>query len=807
MNVNNDEAGDRHYYALPSGTQVFEFELASVLGHGGFGITYLAQDTLLQEQVALKEFFPSDGAARVGECSVRARTQGEQPEFQIGLKSFLEEARLMARFRHRNIVYVRRFFEAHGTGYIVQDYERGDTLSKKLSNGPLQESELRAILSGVLSGLEALHERAVLHRDLKPDNIIVREDGSPVLIDFGAARDFAGRHSRSITAIASGGYTPPEQWGAGGQQGPWSDLYALGAIAYRCVTGAAPPVSLQRLRNDPLTPAAVAAAGKYDPRLLAAIDWMLKVDEEKRPASVAALREALETGAGLETVEQPLAALTIERTTAGGAILKFDRDIVSDLLELSIHATPPGAYLGAGTPAPGGSPQWSQSASVFSLYRSENARNAFALDPEVARQIPDGAQVRVASSDGFIRAAGAWPTAPALPPSQPVAKRNLARAAALVVGLLVAAAAAAGGYSFYTTQQAKNAEARRIQLLQQLEEARFDRPAIEQVLHACEPACAPDVKAAAQSKLDIINAEAQAFEAARDDLEKMRAYVSGCKACINKSEAQARVEALEAKAAAAIRSAEESQYLAARGSSFSLKKYLSSCKICAFAREAREEIAAHDRARFTKLLADAGSTPSALQQFIRECDASCPSDLKQQAQERLTRVEADNRERAARIASEDSDFWAASRANDVDRLRSYLSTCRECLHRDEARRKIADATDYFEFRACNHSGRKTSVAIAGTRRNDDKLRVVGWYNLTSGECKSLGTFKSGSFYYAAKAYDSFNTTWEGTLALCVTTRAFNRLNPPGYRCRRGERLLKFFSRNISGPSYTWTMNP
>lgn len=241
-----------------------------------------------------------------------------------GRKAFLEEARLLARFRHPNIVHVRRFFELHGTGYIVQDYEPGQTLSNRLANGPIGEEELRRVLTGVLDGLEAVHERAILHRDLKPDNIILRANGTPVLIDFGAARDFAGRHSRSITAIAAGGYTPPEQWGVGGQQGPWSDLYALGAIGYRCVTGAAPPISLQRLRTDPLVPAATAAAGRYDAALLRTIDWMLTIDEAKRPASVTAVRAALGGNAMALPAEPVTGTLTITTDGPEQATLSFD---------------------------------------------------------------------------------------------------------------------------------------------------------------------------------------------------------------------------------------------------------------------------------------------------------------------------------------------------------------------------------------------------------------------------------------------------------------------------------------------------
>src|SRR5262249_40434377 len=126
-------SGNTHYFALPAGSKLFEFEIVSVLGHGGFGITYLALDTLLQETVALKEFFPNDLAVRISDATVRAKSDDEQPDFAAGLKAFLEEARLIARFRQHNIVHVRRFFELHGTGYIVQDYEQGQTLSKRLS--------------------------------------------------------------------------------------------------------------------------------------------------------------------------------------------------------------------------------------------------------------------------------------------------------------------------------------------------------------------------------------------------------------------------------------------------------------------------------------------------------------------------------------------------------------------------------------------------------------------------------------------------------------------------------------------------
>jgi serine/threonine protein kinase len=304
----SDQSGfeNSHYYALPVGTNLFEFRIEQVLGHGGFGITYLATDTNLDERVAIKEYMPNEIAVRVSDSTVRAKTRGDNETLEQGLNSFLEEARTIARFRHRNIVHVRRFFRLHGTAYIVLDYEDGQTLGQYLETHKMGNDQLRDLLSGVLDGLDVVHARATLHRDLKPSNIILRPDQSPVLIDFGASRDFQSRNSKSVTAIATAGYSPPEQY-IGGQQGPWTDLYSLGAIAYRIVSGATPPDSLRRLRKDPLVPAS-SLDTEYDPAILRTIDWMLKIDESERPISVDAVRDSLSE-----------AAFDVAQNTVGGA--------------------------------------------------------------------------------------------------------------------------------------------------------------------------------------------------------------------------------------------------------------------------------------------------------------------------------------------------------------------------------------------------------------------------------------------------------------------------------------------------------
>jgi len=184
--------GERSY-ELTVGSSLLEYRLEQVLGRGGFGITYLAEDTLLRERVAIKEYLPIELATRDRMNSVRPRSEGDAEIFRWGLEGFLGEARTLARFRNSHVNRVRRFFQANGTGYFVSDFEAGATFGKRLEEGDVSDEQLRALLLSLLNGLSVVHEAGVLHRDIKPNNIIVRNDGSPVLIDFGAARDFRGR--------------------------------------------------------------------------------------------------------------------------------------------------------------------------------------------------------------------------------------------------------------------------------------------------------------------------------------------------------------------------------------------------------------------------------------------------------------------------------------------------------------------------------------------------------------------------------------------------------------------------------------
>ena len=285
--------------ALPKGHRLQEYELVRVLGFGGFGMTYLGFDHNLDKAVAIKEYLPSDIAIRTADRSVAPQASAFRGDFQWGLERFLDEARTLARFDHRHIIKVYRFFEAHGTAYIVMEYAEGETLSAFLTRqGPLSEAELKAILYPLLDGLAVVHEADFLHRDIKPGNIVLRDaDGSPVLLDFGAARQAIGAKSRSVTSIVTPGYAPIEQYSSRGRQGAWTDLYALGGVCYRALTGQVPEDATDRVRHDPLVPVAQRCAGRASGAFLSAIDWALSVDEGDRPQRVGAWREAMEADA------------------------------------------------------------------------------------------------------------------------------------------------------------------------------------------------------------------------------------------------------------------------------------------------------------------------------------------------------------------------------------------------------------------------------------------------------------------------------------------------------------------------------
>ena len=272
------------------------YSIERVLGSGGFGITYAATDLNLGTTVALKEYYPIDFGDRDATMSVRPKSERHKQTFDWGRLSFLEEARMLARFRHASVVRVSRVFEANATAYMVMDYEDGQNLEAWLTGlgRPPTQEDLDRIAAPLLDALEMMHRENFLHRDIAPDNIVVRTDGSPVLLDFGATRRSVAEMSRTMTRIVKAGYSPQEQYAADNRlQGPWSDLYALGATLYRAVAGRPPEEAALRVADDRTPPAAKAAQGKYRPGFLAAIDRCLTVKHTDRPRSVAQLRPML----------------------------------------------------------------------------------------------------------------------------------------------------------------------------------------------------------------------------------------------------------------------------------------------------------------------------------------------------------------------------------------------------------------------------------------------------------------------------------------------------------------------------------
>ena len=299
-------ANEDHRYALPPGHRLGEYRIERYLGSGGFGITYVATDENLDVQVAIKEYLPSDLAIRNADNSVVVKTTKDEDDFEWGRERFLDEARSLARFNHPNIVRVQRFFKAHGTSYIVMDYVEGEPLSEMLERkGTLTEAEIRRSILPLAAGLEAVHGAGLLHRDIKPGNIVIRDDGTPVLIDFGSARQAMGIKSRSLTSVVTPGYAPLEQYSTRSRQGAATDIYAFAAVLYRCMTGRVPDDATERAQEDNLTPATRAAKGSYSPSLLATVDAALTLRIDDRPHSIATLLEVLGLSVGGEPFNVP----------------------------------------------------------------------------------------------------------------------------------------------------------------------------------------------------------------------------------------------------------------------------------------------------------------------------------------------------------------------------------------------------------------------------------------------------------------------------------------------------------------------
>ena len=286
--------------ALPPEYRLHWYVLDRVLGQGGFGITYLARDTNLAQPVAIKEYLPTDVATRKADSTVRPRADDQTDRFRWGLDRFIREARTLARFDHPNIVRVYSVFEFNNTAYMVMRFEEGENLAALLERRrTLPEAELLRVVLPVLDGLELIHNAGFIHRDIKPDNLHIRTDGSPVLLDFGSARASLGQ-GRTVTILVAPGYAPFEQYYSSGEhQGPWTDLYGLGATCYRAIAGVPPLDAITRSKGvlgssrEVLVPARTIGSGHYSETVLRAIDHALEFAEKDRPQNIAEWRQEL----------------------------------------------------------------------------------------------------------------------------------------------------------------------------------------------------------------------------------------------------------------------------------------------------------------------------------------------------------------------------------------------------------------------------------------------------------------------------------------------------------------------------------
>ena len=279
---------------LPEGFQLDNYRILRLLASGGFSFVYLAHDDN-ETPVAVKEYLPAALALRTADSPSPVVPEEKIATFRYGLKCFFEEGRALASLSHPNVVRVLNFFRANDTVYLVMRYERGRTLQEHIhkKSGPIREDWLRTTFAQLLNGLREVHSNKLLHLDIKPGNIYVRNDGNPVLIDFGAARQMLAADGLNLPPMYTPGFASPEHHRERDKLGPWSDIYSIGASMYSCLAGTGPPVATQRMEKDRMTSARKGWAGKYSADLLDTIDWCLRLNHLERPQSVFALQKAL----------------------------------------------------------------------------------------------------------------------------------------------------------------------------------------------------------------------------------------------------------------------------------------------------------------------------------------------------------------------------------------------------------------------------------------------------------------------------------------------------------------------------------
>jgi serine/threonine protein kinase len=279
---------------LPEGHLLQSYRILRVLAHGGFSIVYLAHDAN-ETPVAIKEYLPSTLALRPGAGAVPVVPEAHAAAFRYGLKCFFEEGRALASLAHPNVVRVLNFFRANETVYLVMRYERGRSLQEHIHarQGVLKESWIRSTFATLLNGLREVHSNKLLHLDIKPGNVYLRGDGTPLLIDFGAARQMLAGEAPVLPPMYTPGFASPEHHADRSKLGPWSDIYSVGATLYACLTSESPPSAEERMEKDRYVSARRAASGRFSTELFDTVDWCLRMDHLERPQSVFAQQKAL----------------------------------------------------------------------------------------------------------------------------------------------------------------------------------------------------------------------------------------------------------------------------------------------------------------------------------------------------------------------------------------------------------------------------------------------------------------------------------------------------------------------------------
>ncbi len=294
---------------LPKGYILNDYRISEVIGGGGFSLVYRAYHIVSRAKVVIKEYYPTDITYRLPGGRIMPVSDDKEREYNIGIKRFFDEAHALAKVNHPNIVNVSNVFRANNSVYMVMDYKQGPDLRAyiKRHSGALSEKFLRTVFPQVLIGLRALHNRNLLHLDVKPANILIRPGGRPLLIDFGAVQRYTENEKSARTQTLTIGYASIEQHEKG-YLGPWTDLYGIGATMYSCIAGTPPPPATDRLARDRISPTTERWSRRYSQELLEAIEWCLQVDGDDRPQSVNELLECCFADDEEEETSTPLPA-------------------------------------------------------------------------------------------------------------------------------------------------------------------------------------------------------------------------------------------------------------------------------------------------------------------------------------------------------------------------------------------------------------------------------------------------------------------------------------------------------------------